>query len=181
MSSKSSQAQFFRVVGFAAVGTILFVLFLLYNRPVRSVGGIATGRTLPTIEAQGWLNGDAPKLADLQGQVLVIDAWATWCFPCRKRSVDLVYLHEKYAGKGVRFIGLTAEPESQLEAIRKFLKETGITWLNGYGAEATLTELGAEAIPMVWVFDRQGRVVWNEESTVSMDRGIQLALESKLE
>jgi thiol-disulfide isomerase/thioredoxin len=157
---------------------MLFVLFLLYNRPVRNLGGVSTGHPLPKIEAEGWLNGEAPKASDLQGKVLVVDAWATWCLPCRKRAVDLVYLHEKYADRGVVFISLTAEPSSKLEAIQSFLKATGIKWLNGYGAEATLTEFGAEVIPMVWIFDRQGKVVWNEESSESMDHGIAAALES---
>lgn len=176
--SLSSQAQFFRVLACAAIGTLLFVLFLLFNRPNKNLGGIAPGNALPAIEAQGWLNGDAPQMADLQGKVLVIDAWATWCLPCRKRAADLVYLHEKYASKGVQFIGLTAEPQGQLESIKRFLKATGITWLNGYGAEATLTQLGAEEIPMVWVIDRRGNVVWSETSAESMDQGIQQALDS---
>lgn len=174
--ARSSQSQFFRVLGCAALGTVLFVAFLLYNRPVRNLGGVSPGHPLPKIEAEGWLNGEAPKASDLQGKVLVVDAWATWCLPCRKRALDLVYLHEKYAERGVIFISLTAEPHSKLDTIQSFLKATGVGWLNGYGAEATLTELGAEVIPMVWIFDRQGKVVWNEESAVSMDRGIAQAL-----
>jgi thiol-disulfide isomerase/thioredoxin len=177
-STKSSRIQFFRVLACAGLGTVLFVLFLLYNRPVQRIGGVSPGHALPVIEAQGWLNGKPPQMSELQGKVLVVDAWATWCFPCRKRAPDLVYLHEKYASKGVQFIGLTAEPQSQLDAIQRFLKETRITWLNGYGAEGTLTELGADVIPMVWVFDRNGTVVWNEESTESLDHAIANAIES---
>lgn len=179
VSTKSPQAEFLRYLLYAIVGTVLFVSFLLYNRPDEKLGGAGEGQPLPKIEAIGWLNGEAPKPSELVGKVLVIDAWASWCLPCRKQAPELVFLQKKYRDKGVLFIGLTAEPESELEPIKHFLETTGITWLNGYGAEATLTELGAEAIPMVWVFDRRGKVVWNETSSISLDQGIALALASK--
>lgn len=175
-SPRSSRAAFLRVVLYAILGTVVFVLFLLYNRPTPRLGGANPGQQLPKLEAIGWLNGDPPRAEELRGRVVVIDAWATWCLPCRERAADLVYLHDKYAPKGVTFIGLTAEPEDQRDKIETFLRRYQITWLNGYGAESTLTELGAEAIPMVWVVDRYGNIVWNENSSLSLDQGIEAAL-----
>lgn len=39
---------------------------------------LVAGMPLPPLEAEGWLNGDAPTAANLQGKVVVLDAWAHW-------------------------------------------------------------------------------------------------------
>ena len=40
--------------------------------------GLAVGEAAPKIEAAGWVNGKAPTEAELQGKVVVVDAWASW-------------------------------------------------------------------------------------------------------
>ncbi len=134
---------------------------------------------LPPINAAGWLNGSAPKPGELEGKVLVIDAWASWCGPCRQQAPEMVLLHEKYRDQ-VEFIGLTNEPEERLPEMEKFLKDTGIQWRNGYGADETLMALKADYIPMVWVVDRQQRIVWSSVvSSGTPEAGIRKALSSK--
>lgn len=174
--SGSSRNTFIRCLAYVIIGTLLFVGFLLFNRPPPRIGGATPGQPLPNLTAAGWLNGNPPDPARFEGKVLVIDAWATWCLPCRERAPDLVYLYEKYHDRGVEFVGLTAESGEQKEQIQRFLDEYQITWLNGYGAEQTLAELKAEAIPMVWVIDRRGQIVWNETSDISLAQGIEKAL-----
>lgn len=137
------------------------------------------GTPMPPIKAMGWLNGPEPKPGELKGKVLVIDAWASWCGPCRREAPEMVHLHEKYHDQGVEFIGLTNETSESLSDMEAFLKDTGITWKNGYGAEETLAALGAEFVPMVWVVDRQRRIVWNRASSLTLEEGIRQALASK--
>ncbi len=131
---------------------------------------------MPPIQVTGWLNGDAPTPAELGGKVLVIDAWASWCGPCRRKAPEMILLHEKYQPQGVEFIGLSMETAEELEAMHAFLKQTGIGWKNGYGAEQTLRDLGASYIPMVWVVDRQNKIAWNQASPESLEQGIRQAL-----
>ncbi|MDB5339241.1 MAG: Redoxin domain protein [Planctomycetaceae bacterium] len=131
---------------------------------------------MPRIKAQGWLNGEEPTSKELANKVLVIDAWASWCGPCRHQAPEMVLLHEKYQPQGVEFIGLTMETEEDLEPMQNFLKLTGITWKNAYGAEETLRELGANYIPMVWVVDRHNQIVWNQASSIPLEEGIREAL-----
>src|SRR5918911_866192 len=53
---------------------------------------------------------DVHRVADLRGNVVVLNYWATWCPPCRKEMPDLSRLAEAYRGKGV--IVLTISDES---------------------------------------------------------------------
>lgn len=149
-----------------AIAIVLAVVLALYlwitaATPKTAPSGLPPGNPAPQIAAQGWINGAAPGPDDLRGQVIVVDAWATWCGPCREAAPDLVDLHAKYKDRGVVFIGLTDEGPESLTAIRGFLNDTGITWLNGYGAGETLLALEAYAIPNTWVIGRDGKIVWS--------------------
>ncbi|TXT37509.1 MAG: redoxin, partial [Planctomycetota bacterium] len=88
----------------------------------------------PEIKAAGWINGEAPTTESLAGKVVVVCCWATWCGPCREEAPHLVTVHKKFAKQSVTFIGLTTDGEEELDKVHQFLKKTGITWLNGWGA-----------------------------------------------
>jgi hypothetical protein len=60
------------------VVNLFLVSMLTRGRGIGSLGGLAIGETAPAIEADGWLIGDAPAAADLDGKVRVVVAWAYW-------------------------------------------------------------------------------------------------------
>jgi thiol-disulfide isomerase/thioredoxin len=51
--------------------------------------------------------GRAISSDQFKGNVLVLDFWATWCGPCITEIPEFNRLQEKYAGKGVKVIGVT--------------------------------------------------------------------------
>jgi thiol-disulfide isomerase/thioredoxin len=52
------------------------------------------------------LDGSPFDLADLAGDVVVINVWGSWCGPCRTETPDLVRLANKYSDRGVSFVGI---------------------------------------------------------------------------
>lgn len=169
----SASVVFFK--GLLLAGSLLVVMLWLL-RSHQSNGGRAVGTPLPPIRAAGWLNGAAPEPGELANKVLVIDAWASWCLPCRQQAPELVYLYEKYEPQGVEFIGLSPEPVEDLDRMKAFISATRIPWRNGYGAVESLTALESDALPMQWVVDRSGQIVWNLASPGSLDQAIRAAL-----
>ncbi len=138
-----------------------------------------TGRVLPKIVADGWLNGDAPTAEQLKGKVIVVNAWFTTCPNCLTEAPSLVETHAAYRDRGVVFIGLTPDRADQLADVEEFLSKTGITWPNGYGAFESLIDLDAEYFPAAWVIGRDGKIVWNYDSPGDLADGIELALSQK--
>lgn len=175
--SSSPRTTFFK--GAFVVVAALGVMWLLLSSHSAPPAGREAGTAMPPIKATGWLNGPEPTAEVLKDKVLVIDAWASWCGPCRGKAPEMVHLYEKYHDQGVQFIGLSNEPADRLPEMEEFLKDTGIVWPNAYGADETLAALGAEYIPMVWVVDRQRRIVWNMASSLTLEEGIRQALASK--
>lgn len=99
-------------------------------------------------------------------------------------AAHLVQVHQQFEGNDdVVFIGLTDEEESELSDVRQFLRETGIHWLNGYGARETLGQFGHAFYPQRWIIGRDGRIAWNENSEDELEEAIEKALaaeESKI-
>lgn len=85
-------------------------------------------------------------------------------------------VYETYRDRGVVFIGLTGEGESSLSGIRQFVEGTGVPWVNGYGANETLTAFKNTYTPQTWVLGPDGRVAWNQASKGDVQDGIERAL-----
>src|SRR6188768_1923317 len=94
------------VLAIVAAATVGFSLLLRQATPVPD--GLPE-KPAPEIRVAGWLNGPGPTADDLKGKVIVLDAWAYWCNPCRAAAPELVKLYDSYKGRGVVFLGLTGE------------------------------------------------------------------------
>jgi peroxiredoxin len=55
------------------------------------------------------LRGKRTKSADLEGNIVVLDFWATWCVPCVGEIPAFNQLQEKYSRQGVKVIGLAVQ------------------------------------------------------------------------
>jgi thiol-disulfide isomerase/thioredoxin len=80
--------------------------------------GPLPGQALPDLRLTG-LDGSFLETRSLRGRVLVLNAWATWCPPCRREMPSLQRLSDAVAGKGVLVAGLTVDRD--LNLVREFL------------------------------------------------------------
>ena len=119
-----------------------------------------SGASMPALEAVT-LEGDSVALADLRGQVVLLNVWATWCVPCRKEVPELQELHEAHADAGLRVVGVTVDHRGAEDQIREFMDRHGMTydvWWDPDGS--AIEEFGAAGVPLTVLIDRDGRVAW---------------------
>lgn len=117
------------------------------------IGQPAPDFTLPYLEQDGEL-----ALADLEGQVVVINYWASWCTACKEEHPDLLAASRRYEDQGVRFLGIVYQ--DQKEAAVSALDEMG----RGYPSlldpgSATAIDYGVFGVPETFFIDREGTVV----------------------
>lgn len=107
------------------------------------------------------LAGKPQPLAQWQGQVRVINYWATWCRPCRDEMPAFSHLHDMYRDRGVIFIGISID---EPEKIRGFLQEVPVTYpllVAGPDSLAPTAELGngPQGLPFTLVLGRDGQAL----------------------
>ena len=87
-------------------------------------------------------------------------------------------MYEKFRERDdIVFLGLTFEDDPYVPYIEQFLEQTGITWLNGYGAEATLERFKVKLFPTLYVIGTDDRIAWTGSApTDGLEEGIEQAL-----
>src|SRR5438874_5454034 len=77
--------------------------------PSAAASGTAdVGTTMPAYSAP-LLDGQTFDIASERGNVVFLNLWATWCGPCRFEIPELQSMHEKYADRGLKLVGVSLD------------------------------------------------------------------------
>lgn len=135
----------------------------------KDVNDTGTATALPEILVNEWIDQSPVKLAELRGQVVLLDFWAPWCGPCRSTFPRLQKWHEAYKDKGLVILGLTslegnAEGKQltraeELVYLRNFKKKFSLPY--GFAVSDTKNNdrnYAVSSIPTTFLIDRRGVV-----------------------
>jgi thiol-disulfide isomerase/thioredoxin len=113
-------------------------------------------QTLPALTLKE-PSGQPFALASLKGKPVVLNAWASWCAPCRREMPMLLSAAKANPGVTFAFINQGEGPE----AVKIYERDTRLTLpLVLLDTDTQLaTALGFPGLPATFVFDRQGRLV----------------------
>ncbi len=115
------------------------------------------------------LDGKLRNADEWNGQVMVVNFWATWCPPCRKEMPEFIALQEKYASAGLQFVGIALD---DAQKVADFIDTIGVEYPILVGqddatrvSDAYGNRLGA--LPYTAVVDRSGTIVKTFRGEVS--------------
>lgn len=135
----------------------LFTSVQAQDRPLKP-GDIAPRISLLSPE------GEQVNLSDMQGKLVLIDFWATWCAPCVDEQAELGKLYDKHqssvrAGKFEIFgVSLDKDKSKWVQG----LKEYGIRWPQGsdlkFWRSPVAKDYRIEELPFNVIVDEDGKI-----------------------
>ena len=107
------------------------------------------------------LDGGPLDLADWRGHVVVVNAWGSWCGPCREEAPDLRRVWAETKADGVRFVGIDTRDNDA--AARAFTREFRVGYPSlvddsGRVMLAFGRTIPISAVPSTVVVDARGRI-----------------------
>ena len=119
------------------------------------IGQQAPSREVPYLERPGSMS-----LAELRGQVVVVNFWASWCIPCREEHPALVSAAGDYRDAGVSFVGVNYQDgrNSAIGFLDELGRGEGYRYVTDPGSRLAL-DFGVFGVPETFVLDRTGRIV----------------------
>ena len=142
--------------------------------------------TLVPVTFEAWQS----ELAALEGQIVVVDMWATWCLPCIERFPHMVQLAEEYADRGVEFVSMCLDDRDDQDSVdlaQKFLTEQQAKFPN-YLMDEVVTQafekLDLLGIPAVFIYGPSGdlryRLTGDDPNNQFTDADVNDAIEELL-
>lgn len=105
--------------------------------------------------------GQLVSLAGLRGNVVLLNAWATWCVPCRAEIPEIRALHAKYSEQGLKVVGVSLDEANAEPAIADFVTRYDMRyqiWRDP--AQGFSTDFRFDGLPMTVLVDKAGVLRW---------------------
>ncbi len=101
---------------------------------------------------------DTLNLADLRGQGVVLNFWASWCKPCEEEAAALEAAWQKYKDQGIMFVGV--DYLDQDPAAKRYLQKFNISYPNGPDLASKISKrYTIRGVPETFFIDPQGNIV----------------------
>ena len=114
------------------------------------------------------LDGREVNLAELKGEVVLVNFWATWCAPCIEEIPSLTRLVQRLQGKPFRVLAVNIG--EQPEAIRRFLARIPVNFDVLLDSDSrAVRDWKVYAYPSNYIIDRQGRLHFGYRGALAWD------------
>ena len=150
------------IIGIIILGFTSLLAFGLSNQTSATgrSGAVLIGKEAPVFIApliDSSENNTFVSLNDYDGDILVLNFWASWCPPCRDETPGFQRLFEKYQDQGVTFLGINIQDGSSPVDAINYINEFSVTYPNIYDYDGNITvDYGVTGIPVTFfVFDNR--------------------------
>jgi cytochrome c-type biogenesis protein len=111
---------------------------------------------VPDVEFQT-LAGQPFRLKELQGQVVLLNFWATYCIPCREEIPALNALQHELQSQGLKIVG--ASLDDDIDGVNAYQQEVAkFEYQVLLGGSDAKVKFQQSVLPTTYLIDRQGRI-----------------------
>ena len=169
MSNESKNTNYLPLI----LGGLGLIILSAVTWILQSGQGVSASESDPFILAPVELDQPAPELSlfdlnenlvslkDFEGNVILVNNWATWCPPCREEMPEFQSYFEDHQAQGFQILAVEAgQPADEVQA---FVDQLGLTFVVLLDPRnLALDTFQTSSLPNTWVIDRQGnlRLAW---------------------
>jgi len=122
-------------------------------------------------------------LAKLEGKVVYLDFWASWCDPCRDSFPWMAEMKEKYGTQGLEIVAVNLDKERALAD--KFLNNLNVNFVVAFDASGESAEkYGLRGMPGSYLIGRDGNIQashlgFNDKDKAKLEAAIRVLLQQQ--
>ena len=168
-------------------------LLAIVGSTVAIVGAIVAGKALtddvrpvrpgsraPDFTAVSVSDGDTVSLRDYDGDVILLNLWATWCAPCEVEMPSMQRLHEQLGPSGLKIVAVSVDTQESA-LVERWVNERGLTFDVLHDKRGRImTDYQATGWPESFIIDREGLIVRKIWGPAEWDDPAELALFRRL-
>jgi cytochrome c-type biogenesis protein len=140
-------------------------------------GSARAAEPTPAFAAVDLSTGQPVNLADLRGNVVLLNTWATWCKPCRQEMPYLESLQQTYGSQGLRVVGVNIDQGQADARVRQFAADLDVTFtLWRDPANHFATTFRTTGVPETMLIGRDGALLQHWKGPLREDNAQDLAV-----
>ena len=129
------------------------------------------GQTRPEFAMKD-IDGTIRNIRDWDGQIILLNFWATWCPPCLEEIPAFIEIQDEMQGKGLQIIGIAVDNE---EDVRQFVADIGMNYpvMAGESEAIELSQRYGNSIgglPFSAIIDKNGKITHTITGELSKKR-----------
>jgi thiol-disulfide isomerase/thioredoxin len=136
------------------------------SAPRPEAGELAPAFNLEFFDGYGWDGKTAASLDEMNGQIVVMNFWASWCLECRAETPELEAAWQKYADQGVVVIGVAyadVEPNSIA-----YMEEFNVTFPHAPDLGTRISnDYEITGVPETFIIDQNGEIAYVQIGPIS--------------
>jgi len=134
----------------------------------------------PDFSAVDVRSGEAVAFDAFEGEVVLLNIWATWCTPCVREMPSIQRLYDQLAPHGLEVVAVSVDNDDT-EAVRQWVEERGLTFDVLHDRAARIERAyQTTGVPESFVIDRQGVIVKKVIGAAEWDHPTQVNLLRRL-
>jgi cytochrome c biogenesis protein CcmG/thiol:disulfide interchange protein DsbE len=149
-----------------AVVPVLVLLAYGFRTDPRDIPSPLVGKPASSFKLTAF-DGKPVALESLRGQVVIVNFWASWCYPaCYEEAPSLERAWKTYKDRGLMVVGINFQDKD--EPAKRFLTQFGHTFPNAPDPAGRVSvDYGVYGVPETYFIDKKGRVRFKQVGPVS--------------